>query len=410
MLSVCRLCREFKQTQLKAQYMDLITKTAELEQALQKFAHAPYMTVDTEFHRQSTYYPELCLIQIACPGAQALIDPLAKGLDLAPFFALMEKPDLVKVFHAARQDVEIFYLLSGKIPAPLFDTQLAASVCGYGDSVSYDSLVQKITGTQLDKSSRFTDWKQRPLSEKQLRYAIADVTYLRDIYEALAARLEQTGRAAWLKEEMAVLNAPETYKLPPEQAWKKVKSSHKLRKPAQWAALQRLAAWREETAQNRNLPRGHVLADESLLEIALQLPRDKAALTSMRALRGKSRLPLDAEAILNALDEAKTADKTEPPQFVAYHSAREQNKAEAEILKLLLKIISDQHNVAARIIATAEDIACIAAEGVKADVPAMRGWRYELFGRPALNMLAGRLAVKFANGAPELFAPPEMPQ
>jgi len=386
--------------------IELITKTADLEKTLRDFAAAPYMTVDTEFHRQSTYYPELCLIQIACPGAAALIDPLAPGLDLAPFFALLEKPELVKVFHAARQDIEIFFLLSGKIPAPLFDTQLAATVCGYGDSVSYDTLVQKITGIQLDKSSRFTDWKQRPLSEKQLNYALADVTHLRDVYEALAAQLAASGRMAWLKEEMAVLNAPETYKLPPALAWKKVKGAkNKLRRPAQWAALQKLAAWREETAQSRNMPRSHVLADESLLEIALQLPRDRQALCSMRALRRSGRLPLDAEAVMAALAAAKAETKSEPPQFVAYQSGREQNKSESEILKLLLKIISEQHEVAARIIATAEDIACIAAEGAKADVPAMRGWRYELFGKPALAMMEGRLAIKFSGGAPQIFEP-----
>lgn len=386
--------------------MTPITASSDLEKALQPFAQAAFVTVDTEFHRQSTYFPKLCLIQIACPGAELLIDPLAENINLAPFFALMRNPAVLKVFHAARQDIEILFLLSGIIPAPLFDTQIAASVCGYGESAAYDTLVRKITGAQLDKSSRITDWRQRPLSAKQLDYALADVTYLRDVYAALAENLRQSGRSSWLNEEMAILNNPETYIIPPEQAWKKVKTARaKPRKPQQWTALQKLAAWRENVAQQKNLPRGHVLADESLLEIALQLPADKEALLSLRARQrsASARLPLDASAVLAAVREAQEAP-ADISQFVTFSSAADQHKSEAEILKLLLKIIADRHQVAAKMIAGSEDIGRLAAEGAKADIAAMRGWRFELYGEQALAMLAGRLAIKFESGAPALFS------
>lgn len=387
--------------------MSLIATTSDLEKALARLAQAPFVTVDTEFHRQSTYYPELCLIQLASPAGQILIDPLSPQLDLKPFFALMQQRNIVKVFHAARQDIEIIFTLSGHIPEPLFDTQIAAQAVGYGESAAYDSLVYKITGVRLDKSSRFTDWSRRPLTQKQLDYALADVTYLRDIYLNLNKNLEEWGRQTWIKEEMAVLAAVETYKLPPEQAWKKIKGQQrKLHTPRQWAALQSLAAWREEQARRQNLPRGHILADDSLIEIAAHLPQDKQTLLSLRSLRKPPRHRLDINALLQLVIEAgKNSAHQGLPQFAAYSSAPENNKSEVEILKLLLKLIAEEHNLAQKLIAGGDDISRLAAEKEKADIAAMHGWRFELFGSKALAVLSGRLALKFDAGRLLLFEP-----
>lgn len=388
--------------------MPLIKTTSELEKALHGLAKAPFITIDTEFHRETTYYPELCLIQAASPSGEILIDPLAKQLDLTSFFALMQRPDIIKVFHAARQDIEIIFHLSGQIPAPLFDTQIAAMACGYGESVAYHTLVQKITGIALDKSSRITDWAKRPLTQKQLDYALADVTHLRDVYLALSEALRQSGRQAWLKEEMAVLQAAETYQTPPELAWRKVKGAKgKLRKPQQRAALQCLAAWRESRAQSRNLPRGYILSDDSLTEIAAQLPRDKTALLSMRGLRRPPRAGLDAEAVLQAVADGLSAAARQPQQFAAEPFPAEQNKTKEEMLKLLLKIIAESHNVAQKMIAGGDDMAILAAKGEKADIAALRGWRFDIFGKKALALLAGELAIKIDGGKLRLFAPGE---
>jgi len=387
--------------------MSLITTNTALEEALTQLAQAPYIAVDTEFHRQSTYYPELCLIQLASPAGQALIDPLAPGLDLKPFFVVMQQPDIVKVFHAARQDIEIIFTLSGAVPAPLFDTQIAAMACGYGESVSYDSLVYQITGVRLDKSSRFTDWRNRPLTQKQKDYALADVTYLRDVYQALSRQLQESGRQSWIQEEIAVLTQPATYQSPPAEAWKKIKTARgKLRNARQWAALRHLAAWREQQAQQHNLPRGHILADDSLLDIAAQLPQDRQSLLGLRSLRKPPRRPLDTTALLRLLHEAaKTADDKRLPQFAAYSLPAEQHKSEVEILKLLLKLVAEEHNLAQKLIAGSDDIARLAAEGAKADIAAVRGWRFELFGSKALAMLEGRLALKYEAGRLRLFEP-----
>jgi len=384
--------------------MALITTNSALEKTLSALAQAPFVTVDTEFHRQSTYYPELCLIQIASPAGEALIDPLALKFDLAPFFALMQNPAIVKVFHSARQDIEILFHLSGAIPAPLFDAQIAAMVCGYGDSIAYDSLVEEITGVKLDKSSRFTDWRLRPLSKKQMDYALADVTYLRDIYTALDKKLKESGRASWVKEEMDILTSPETYETRPEEAWKKAKIRAKLKKPEQFSVLQKLAAWRERTAQRQNVPRSYILSDDALSEIALQLPKDNQALLSMRVLHHHPRIPLDIRTVLGEIHAGIKDADTMPPQFVAYHKPSEENKSVTEILKFLLKIIAERHGVVPKIIASSEDISEIAAKGAEADALPLKGWRRDIFGASALAMMSGDLAIKMNNNTPELFA------
>ena len=262
--------------------MHVIKTQAELEAVIAAFEQSDFVTVDTEFIRETTFWPELCLIQMAAPGTTALIDPLAPEIDLAPFFALMANERIVKVFHAARQDIEIVFHLGNLIPHPVFDTQVAAMVCGFGDSVSYDQLVQKITGAQLDKSSRFTDWRHRPLSEKQLVYALADVTHLIDVYRHLAAQLDREDRAHWLNEEMEVLTSRETYDPHPDDAWKRLKM--RLRKPQELAVVQAVAAWREREARDRNVPRGRVLKDDAIYEIAQQQPQDAAALARLRTI------------------------------------------------------------------------------------------------------------------------------
>ncbi|SOC86058.1 ribonuclease D [Ensifer adhaerens] len=373
----------------------MIETTAELKAACEIFAKSDYVTVDTEFLRESTFWPQLCLIQIASPDHEALIDPLAKGLDLTPFFDLMANAAVVKVFHAARQDLEIIHHLGGIIPHPLFDTQVAAMVCGFGDSVSYDQLVQKITGKHIDKSSRFTDWSHRPLSQKQLDYALADVTHLRDIYASLKAELEREGRAHWLEDEMAVLETPETYDLHPDDAWTRMKM--RVRKPSELAVLMKVTAWREREARNRDVPRGRILKDDAIYEIAQQQPRDAEALGKLRTVpRGWERSASGA-AIIAAVNEALSIPKEELPKIAKPYQPNEGTQSAVELLKVLLKLTAEREGVAAKIIANTDDLEKIASEGEKADVAAMHGWRKELFGDRALKLIDGQLVIKFVN-------------
>lgn len=384
----------------------MIETTAELKAACDIFAKSDFVTVDTEFLRESTFWPQLCLIQIASPDHEALVDPLAKGLDLKPFFDLMTDASVVKVFHAARQDLEIIHHLGGIIPHPLFDTQVAAMVCGFGDSVSYDQLVQKITGKHIDKSSRFTDWSHRPLSQKQLDYALADVTHLRDIYASLKAELEREGRAHWLEDEMAVLETPETYDLHPDDAWTRMKM--RVRKPSELAVLMKVTAWREREARNRDVPRGRILKDDAIYEIAQQQPRDAEALGKLRTVpRGWERSASGA-AIIAAVNEALSIPKDELPKIAKPYQPNEGTQSAVELLKVLLKLTAEREGVAAKIIANTDDLEKIASEGEKADVAAMHGWRKELFGDRALKLIDGQLVIKFVNRkieAVELDAP-----
>lgn len=374
--------------------MDLIDSTAALVDACARLARHPFVTVDTEFLRETTFWPKVCVIQLASNDDVYVVDALADGLDLAPFFALMTDPAVVKVFHAARQDIEIMWHLARTIPAPLFDTQVAAMVCGYGDQVSYGDLVQRIVRVTLDKSSRFTDWSRRPLSAEQAAYAQADVTHLRDVYLHLEARLEKTGRSEWLGDEMAALASPATYEQKPENAWERLKG--RARKPRDLAVLMEICAWREHEAQDRDVPRSRVLKDDVLVEIALAAPRDAAGLGNLRAFpRGMERSKGGAE-ILAAVERGVLRDPKGLPKLDRERRPQK-DTATVELLKVLLRQVAERHGVAPKMIATVDDLEAIAASN-SADVAALSGWRRDLFGAKALQLKDGRLALTVENG------------
>ncbi|MCM2292101.1 ribonuclease D [Allorhizobium sp. BGMRC 0089] len=373
----------------------MIVTTRELEAACETLAQSDFITIDTEFLRETTFWPELCLIQMASPDLEVIVDPLASGLDLAPFFTLMANGNVTKVFHAARQDIEIIFHLGNLIPHPIFDTQVAAMVCGFGDSVSYDQLVQKVKNIPIDKSSRFTDWSHRPLSEKQLDYALADVTHLRDVYLKLKAELEREGRADWLKEEMAILESRETYDLHPDDAWQRLKM--RLRKPQELMVMKSIAAWREREARARNVPRARVLKDDAIFEIAQQQPKTSDALGRLRTIPKGWERSSAGSAIVDAVNAALAIPKAEWPKLERHQQAPEGAASAVELLKVLLRLISEKHGVAAKMIANSDDLEKIATEGENADVAAMRGWRRELFGDQALKMIAGGIALRFAG-------------
>ncbi len=372
----------------------VIADTAALKAFCSRLSKAPFITVDTEFLRESTFWAQLCLLQMAGPDEAAIIDPLAEGIDLAPFFKLMVDKRVTKVFHAARQDIEIFVKLAGAVPRPLFDTQVAAMVCGYGDQVSYDQLVKRVTGHQLDKTSRFTDWSRRPLSAKQMNYAIADVTYLRDVYLSLSAQLAEQDRTTWVDEEMAVLCDLKTYQSHPEDAWKRLKM--RIKKPRQLAVMQAMAAWRETEAQERDVPRSRVLKDDAIYEIAQQLPRDVEALGRLRTIPRGFERSAAARGILEAVDSAFAIAEDALPRVPRPKSAPEHASAAAELLKVLLKKVAEEQGVAARVIASTDDLEKIAASD-KADVPALHGWRLRLFGEKALALKHGELALSMSR-------------
>lgn len=373
----------------------MIETTAALADACKELAKSEFVTIDTEFLRETTFWPQLCLVQMASPTLEVLVDPMAKGIDLTPLFELMADPNVVKVFHAARQDIEIIYHLGGLIPHPIFDTQVAAMVCGFGDSISYDQLVQKTKNVQIDKSSRFTDWSRRPLSEKQLDYALADVTHLRDVYMALKSQLEREGRSSWLKEEMDILEARETYDMHPDDAWLRLKS--RLRKPTELAILKFVAAWREREARSRNVPRSRVLKDDAIFEIAQQQPKDAEALSRLRTVPKGWERSTSGTAIIETVNAALALPKAEMPQAPRHSHSPEGSGAAVELLKVLLKLSADKHGVAAKVIANSEDLDKIASEGEKAEVQALSGWRRELFGEPALKLIRGEVALRFAG-------------
>ncbi|OEC93110.1 MULTISPECIES: ribonuclease D [unclassified Rhizobium] len=380
----------------------MIETTAQLEAACQELAKSEFITIDTEFLRETTFWPELCLIQMASPTTEVLVDPLAKGLDLAPFFELMANPSVLKVFHAARQDIEIIFHRGNLIPHPIFDTQVAAMVCGFGDSVSYDQLVSRIKNVHIDKSSRFTDWSRRPLSEKQLDYALADVTHLRDVYLSLKEQLQREGRASWLQEEMAILEARETYDLHPDDAWQRLKM--RLRKPQELAVLKYVAAWREREARARNVPRARVLKDDAIYEIAQQQPKDTEALARLRTIPKGWERSAAGTAVLEAINAALALPKAEMPHPPRHQQAPEGTAAASELLKVLLKLIAEKHGVAPKVIANSDDLDKIAAEGEKADVAALTGWRRDLFGETALQLIQGQVALRFVGKRIETIA------
>ncbi len=374
--------------------MGPITTTAELEDFCARMAAHPFVTVDTEFLRESTYYPLLCVAQIASADEAAVIDALAPGIDLSPFYGLMDNKKIVKVFHAARQDIEIVWHAAKLIPHPIFDTQVAAMVLGYGDSISYDQLVQRITGDTLDKSHRFTDWTRRPLSDAQLTYAISDVTHLRDVYQALSDDLERRGRAGWVEDEMSVLTSPETYRMEPENAWQRLKT--RVRKPKELAVLIEVAAWREREAQARDVPRSRVLKDEAIADIAVHAPTTSEKLKHLRSLPKGFERSRWGEAIVEAVERGLARDVKGLPLPARLPPAAN-GGAIVELLKVLLRMVSEQHHVAAKVIATVDDLERIAASD-KADVPALSGWRSELFGDKALALKHGKLALAIEKG------------
>ncbi len=373
--------------------MSLVTDSGELAALCREFAQYDFVTVDTEFLRETTFWPKVCLIQMACETKAVAIDALAEGLDLQPFFDLMADEKVTKVFHAARQDLEIVWNLAKLIPAPLFDTQVAAMVCGYGDQIAYGELAQSLCKVTLDKSSRFTDWSRRPLSEAQIDYAIADVTHLRDIYRILRDRLAKSGRLHWLADEMATLTNRDTYEMRPDRAWERY--AHRAKKPRDLAVLMELAHWREHEAQSRDVPRSRVLKDDILTEVALAAPRTADALGNLRAFpRGMERSRAGAE-ILAAVERGLARDPKTLPR-IDRDRRNGGGGATVELLKVLLRQVAEKEGVAAKMIATTDDLEALACDD-SADVGALRGWRRELFGAKALQLKHGRLALTVEN-------------
>ncbi len=374
--------------------MTIITTTADLAAACKRLARFETVTVDTEFMRETTFWPKLCVIQLASPEEGVVVDAMAPEIDLEPFFKLMKNEKVLKVFHAARQDIEIIYHLGDLIPHPIFDTQVAAMVCGFGDSISYDQLVHRLTGERIDKSSRFTDWSRRPLSERQVEYALADVTHLRDVYQALANRLAGQDRTEWVREEMEVLTSPETYRLEPEEAWKRLKL--RVRKPIELAVLRAVAAWREQEAQSRDVPRSRVIKDDAIYEIAAQQPATPAALGHLRTIPKGFERSRAAGDILKVVQTALEIPKDQLPRIPKHRPTTNGNGAAVDLLKVLLKMISQKNGVASKIIATVDDLEAIAGDDA-ADVPALTGWRRELFGEAALKLKRGEIALAVKN-------------
>jgi ribonuclease D len=374
--------------------MDPITTTEALAAVCERLAQHSTVTVDTEFLRETTYYPLLCVVQMASPDEAVVVDALADGIDLGPFYALMANESVLKVFHAARQDIEIIFHAAGTIPHPIFDTQVAAMVLGYGDSIAYDALVQRITGHRLDKTHRFTDWSRRPLSGEQLRYAVNDVTHLREVFAALDADLKKRGRSDWVSEEMEVLTSPKTYDFHPERAWERLKT--RVRKPKELAVLMEVAAWREQEAQSRDVPRSRVLKDESVADIAIHAPGTVEKLGALRSLpKGFERSKWGAD-IIAAVQRGLARDLSELPK-IERSRGNGNGAATVELLKVLLRMTSERYAVASKVIATVDDLEQIAIDD-NAEVGALHGWRRELFGEAALALKHGRLALAVDRG------------
>ncbi len=374
--------------------MQIITTTAELAAACDRLSKFPVITVDTEFLRETTYYPLLCVVQMASADEGLVVDTLAEGIDLKPFFDLMANEKVLKVFHAARQDIEIVWHRAGIVPHPVFDTQVAAMVLGYGDSIAYDQLVERIVGHRPDKTHRFTDWSHRPLTDAQIEYALADVTHLRDVFAALDADLKKRGRNDWVSEEMEILTSPKTYDFHPERAWERLRT--RVRKPKELAVLMEVAAWREQEAQTRDVPRSRVLKDDAIGDIATQAPTSVERLANLRSLpkgfdRSKWGQDIVAAVKRGLARDPSTLPKIDKPR------GNSNGAATVELLKVLLRMTSERHAVASKVIATVDDLEQIAADD-NADVGALRGWRRELFGEAALALKQGRVALAIDKG------------
>jgi ribonuclease D len=371
--------------------MLLIADSAQLAAFCERVAQSDFITVDTEFMRERTYWPQLCLVQVAGPGEVAAIDPLAEGMDLSPLLRLLYDERLLKVFHAARQDIEIFFHMTGRIPAPLFDTQVAAMVCGFGDSVSYETLAAQLAGARIDKSVRFTDWSARPLTDRQISYALADVTHLRKVYAALAKRLMGSGRAGWLQEEMATLLEPSTYRLEPDEAWRRLKPRPGS-KPRLLSVLREVAAWREREAQRRDIPRNRVIRDETVIDIAAHAPTTVEEIARLRGLSKGLAEGRMGQEILVAVANGVAKPENEAPQLPPALDLPGGLGPVVELLKVLLKMKCERQQVAQKLVASTSDLERIAADD-NADVPALHGWRREVFGNDALALKHGRLAL-----------------
>lgn len=384
--------------------MELITDSGALAEFCGRQHGADFIAVDTEFMRERTFWPILCLVQIAGPTEAVAIDALAEGIDLTPLAALMNDSATLKVFHAARQDLEIFFFLSGRVPHPIFDTQIAAMVCGFGDSASYETLVKKLAGAGLDKASRFTDWAHRPLTERQLQYALADVVHLRTVYERLQRMLAKNGRASWFEEEMADLVDPGLYCTEPDEAWRRFRLRGRADRRF-LSVLRAIAAWREAAAQQRDLPRGRIMRDEAVLEIASHIPRSIEQLARTRSLPkgvAEGRLGQD---ILDAVARG-LADPNPPPPAPAKAELPQGLGPLVELLRVLLKQRCEDFGVAQKLVASADDLEAIAGDD-SAAVRALHGWRYDVFGRDALALKHGELALTAGNNRIELVPLPE---
>ncbi|TCL09576.1 ribonuclease D [Shimia isoporae] len=378
--------------------MKTLTTTDELAQFCTEAREHPYVTIDTEFLRERTYYSKLCLVQLAMPGDTdenaVLVDPLADEISLDPLFDLFRDTSVVKVFHAARQDLEIFFVEAGVFPDPLFDTQVAAMVCGFGEQVGYETLVRRIAKAGVDKSSRFTDWSRRPLSDAQKSYALADVTHLRKIYEFLAEQLEKTGRNHWVQEEIGILTNPDTYIIQPENAWKRVKT--RTTSPKFLAIVRELAKFREAYAQDRNVPRNRVFKDDALVELASTKPRNSGDLGKSRLLLREARKGDIADGILKAIAAGVNCPSDEMPRVPRKDDKMQVNPALADLLRVLLKAKTETSGVAPKLIASAADLDALAAG--QRDVAALSGWRHEVFGEDALRLCNGEIGLA-AKGA-----------
>ena len=371
--------------------MTVIADSTSLTKFCDRLIKSSYITVDTEFMRDQTYWPRLCLVQIANDHEAAAIDTLAKGINITPLLNLLTNSRILKIFHAARQDLEIFYRLMGKLPSPIFDTQIAAMVCGFGDSAGYDTLVRKLTDETIDKSSRFTDWALRPLSQRQINYALGDVTHLRQVYIKLNEMLGQNNRHNWMDEELSILRDTKNYTFAPEDAWRRIK--YRAPKPRFLAILKEVAAWREIEAQNKDIPRNRIVRDESLIEISHHAPKTINDLSRARGLSLKKAEGSLGKALLNAVKVGLNVPSENLPEVKRDAPLPKGIGPITDLLKVLLKLKCEKHDVAQKLIATVNDMEQIAAFGQNANVPALQGWRQEVFGIDALRLRSGQLAM-----------------
>jgi ribonuclease D len=379
----------------------IISDTASLEEFCNAVSSNTFIAVDTEFLRETTYYSKLCLIQIAGENDAVLIDPLASGINLKPFYELMANSNVLKIFHAAKQDIEIFVNQANMVPTPVFDTQIAAMVCGFGDQVGYEAIVRKLVGAQIDKSSQFTDWSRRPLTHKQMAYALSDVTHLRTVYEKLKVQIDKEARGSWLEGELADLADASSYRIDPEESWRRVKARIQNRK--QQATLMEVAAWREREAQSKNVPRGRILKDEAVAEIAIQIPQTREALHQLRLLPKGSADSVIGQSILAAVATALARDPaTIPGPKGRGDEMTASQEAAAEVLKLALKVVSEREGIAPKLIASSSDIDALAVSD-EADVDALKGWRRDVFGEWALALKHGKAAIGLEKGRAQIF-------